>query len=123
MNAENFHIEEKLRLNKEIDKLKSQLKKVTDQRRPLLKQLDKTENRVSQLDAFHKRIIPALVQFGLTSENKDIHGHLWISMDIHEISMDMHRNPWMSLDIHGSCMDISGYTWISMDVIGYVMYG
>jgi diguanylate cyclase len=76
MNAENFHIEQKLRLNKEIDKLKSQLKKVTDQRRPLLKQLDKTENRVSQLDAFHKRIIPALVQFGLTSENKDIHGHL-----------------------------------------------
>jgi diguanylate cyclase len=76
MNAENFHIEEKLRLTKEIDKLKSQLKKVTDQRRPLLKQLDTTESRVTQLDAFQKRIIPALVQLGLSSDNKDVHEHL-----------------------------------------------
>ena len=76
MGADNFHIEEKLRLSNEIKKLKSQLKKVSDQRRPLLKQLDATENRLGQFKAFQKKLVPALVQLGRTAENKDVHEHL-----------------------------------------------
>ena len=76
MDAEKLKADEKRRLSKEIDKLKAQLKKVTDNRRQLLQQLDSTENRVSQQDAFHKRLIPALVQLGRTPENQDVHGLL-----------------------------------------------
>ena len=59
----------------------------------------------------------------------DVHGCLWISMDVLDIhgypwmSMDIQGYPWISLDINAYDvpMDIHGHPWISMDIqIGYL---
>ncbi len=76
MEAEKFHKEENRRLTKELEKVKFQLGKITEQRRQLLKQLDQTEHRAKELAAFQKRFIPVLSQIGSTSENKDVHSLL-----------------------------------------------
>ena len=56
----------------------------------------------------------------------DLHGHPWISMDIHVHlpPMDIHGYRWIVTDIHGihgdpwTAMDLHGYAWLALPVPG-----